>query len=281
VDVVVALACAVTSAIVALLVLDAARRSARRYGASIDAVAEHGLADLFVFVDPRRLRFASAAFVIAVLVVVVAAGAPPAVAAMACVVAFAGPALVHRWLRRRRERQLVAQLPDSLDALAGGLRAGLGLAQALAALAEQQPAPTRHEYALLLRKQRLGMSMDQALEELAARAPRQEFVLFVTAVRIAREVGGNLAETLDRLSDTLRRKLAMEERIDALTSQGRLQGWVVGTLPLLLLWVLHLLEPETMRTLYTTPHGWGVLAVLAVLLGIGALLIRRIVRIDV
>jgi tight adherence protein B len=281
VDVLVAIACAVTSAIVALLVLDAARRSARRYGASIDAVADQGLADLFVFVEPRRLRLASAALVIAVLVVVAAADAPPAVVVVAGLGGFAGPALVHRWLRRRRERQLVAQLPDSLDALAGGLRAGLGLAQALGALAEQQPAPTRHEYALLLRKQRLGMSMDQALEELAARAPRQEFVLFVTAVRIAREVGGNLAETLDRLADTLRRKLAMEERIDALTSQGRLQGWVVGTLPLLLLWVLHLLEPETMRTLYTTPHGWGVLAVLAVLLGIGALLIRRIVRIDV
>jgi tight adherence protein B len=281
VAVLVALACAITSAIVALLVLDAARRSARRYGASIDAVADQGLADLFVFVEPRRLRLASAALVIAVLVVVVAADAPPAVVVLAGVGGFAGPALVHRWLRRRRERQLVAQLPDSLDALAGGLRAGLGLAQALAVLAEQQPAPTRHEYALLLRKQRLGMSMDQALEELAARAPRQEFVLFVTAVRIAREVGGNLAETLDRLADTLRRKLAMEERIDALTAQGRLQGWVVGTLPLLLLWVLHLLEPETMRTLYTTPHGWGVLAVLAVLLGVGALLIRRIVRIDV
>jgi tight adherence protein B len=281
VDVLAAIACAVTSAIVALLVLDAARRSARRYGASIDAVADQGLADLFVFVEPRRLRLASAALVIAVLVVVAAADAPPAVVVVAGLGGFAGPALVHRWLRRRRERQLVAQLPDSLDALAGGLRAGLGLAQALGTLAEQQPAPTRHEYALLLRKQRLGMSMDQALEELAARAPRQEFVLFVTAVRIAREVGGNLAETLDRLADTLRRKLAMEERIDALTSQGRLQGWVVGTLPLLLLWVLHLLEPETMRTLYTTPHGWGVLAVLAVLLGIGALLIRRIVRIDV
>jgi tight adherence protein B len=244
-------------------------------------VTDRGLADLFVFVEPRRVRVASLALLAALVAVAIAAGAPAAVIAGTGLVGFAGPSLAHRWLRRRRERQLVQQLPDALDALAGGLRAGLGLNQALAALAEQQPAPTRHEYALLLRKQRLGMPADQALEELAVRTPRQEFVLFVTAVRIAREVGGNLAETLDRLADTLRRKLAMEERIDALTSQGRLQGWIVGALPLLLLWVLHVLEPATMRTLYTTPQGWGVLAVLAVLLGVGALLIRRIVRIDV
>ncbi len=279
--VLVALASAVTGAILALLALDAVRRTARRYGASIDAVADEGLADLFVFVEPRRLRLASGALVAAILIVFLVADAPAAVIAAAGLAGLAGPALAHRWLRRRRERQLVQQLPDALDALAGALRAGLGLNQALAALAAQQPAPTRHEYALLLRKQRLGMSADQALEELAVRTPRQEFVLFVTAVRIAREVGGNLAETLDRLGDTLRRKLAMEERIDALTSQGRLQGWVVGVLPLLLLWALHLLEPATMRTLYTTPHGWGVLAVLGVLLGVGAVLIRRIVRIDV
>jgi tight adherence protein B len=280
-ELVVALSAAVASALFVLLVLDATRRTARRYCASLDAVADQGLADLFVFVDPARLRLASVALVLGILVVVVVAQAPPAAMVAAGLAALAGPSLARRWLRRRRERELVRQLPDALDALAGALRAGLGLSQALAALAGQQPAPTRHEYALLLRKQRLGMPLDQALEELAARVPRQEFVLFVTAVRIAREIGGNLAETLDRLADTLRRKLAMEERIDALTSQGRLQGWVVGLLPLLLLWVLHLLEPATMRTLYTTPHGWGVLAVLGVLLGVGALLIRRIVRIDV
>jgi tight adherence protein B len=278
---VVALAGAITSALLVLLAIDAVRRTARRYGASIHAVADEGLADLFVFVEPSRLRLVSLGLVLVLLCIVVLVRAAPAVIVGAALAGFLGPSLAHRWLRRRRERQLVRQLPDALDALAGALRAGLGLGQAIDALAEQQPAPTRHEYALLLRKQRLGMTMDQALEELAARTPRQEFVLFVTAVRMAREVGGNLAETLDRLADTLRRKLAMEERIDALTSQGRLQGWVVGTLPLLLLWVLHLLEPETMRSLYTTPQGWGALVLLAVLLTVGALLIRRIVRIDV
>lgn len=272
---------ALAMALCGLLLIDATRRSARRYGASVDAMAHEGLADLFVFVEPRRLLMASVALLLVLPALVLASGGGAAAATAASFAGLAGPRFAHRWLRRRRERQLVRQLPDALDALAGALRAGLGLAQALGTLADQQPAPTRHEYALLLRKQRLGMPLDQALEELAARTSRQEFLLFVTAVRIARELGGNLAETLDRLGETLRRKSAMEERIDALTAQGRLQGWIVGALPLLLLWILQLLEPAAMRPLYTTPAGWAVLAVLAVLLAVGALLIRRIVRIDV
>jgi tight adherence protein B len=108
-----------------------------------------------------------------------------------------------------------------------------------------------------------------------------DFVLFVTCVRVARDLGGNLAEAVERLAASLRRKLVMEDRIDALTAQGRLQGWIVGLLPVFLAGVLAWLEPDAMRRLYTTPIGWSVLAVLAVLLGAGALLIRKIVRIDI
>jgi tight adherence protein B len=281
VDVVAAVAGSLALTLLIGLVLDAVRRSARRYGASVFAIADEGLADLFVFVDPRRLLIASIVLVVTLPAVVILAGGGLAAAALAAALGLVGPRWVHGRLRRRRERQLTQQLPDSLEALAGALRAGLSLSQAIGSLAEQQPAPMRHEFALLIRKQRLGMSIDQALEELSARTPRQEFVLAVTAIRIARDVGGNLAETLERLADTLRRKAAMEDRIDALTSQGRLQGWIVGGLPLLLLWVLQWLEPAAMQPLYTTPAGWAVLAALAGLLGSGALLIRRIVRIDV
>lgn len=264
-----------------LLLLDVLRSAARRYRASIAAAADEGFADLFVFVDPRRLLLASVSLLIALPVLALAAGGGAAMAVAAAALGVVGPRALRAWLRRRRERQLLDQLPDALAALAGALRAGLSLTQALGTLAERQPAPTRHEYALVLRKQRLGMPLDQAIEELALRTPRPEFRLFATAVRVARELGGNLAETLERLADTVRRKRAMEDRIDALTSQGRMQGWVVGLLPLLLLWVLQWLEPDAMRALYTTTAGWAVLVVLAVLLSCGALLIRRIVRIDV
>lgn len=264
-----------------LLVVDAVRTAARRYGASVQAVGDEGLADLFVFVEPRRLRIASALLVAVLVSTAWLAGAPPLAGVLMGAAGLAVPSALRNWLRSRRERDLLQQLPDTLAALAGALRAGLGLAQAIGTLAEQQPAPMKHEFALLLRKQRLGMPLDRALDELAIRTPRAEFRIFVTATRIARELGGNLAESLDRLADILRRKRAMEDRIDALTSQGRLQGWIVGVLPLGLMAVLHALEPQVMGRMFTTPSGWAVLVTIGVLLGTGALLIRRIVRIDV
>jgi tight adherence protein B len=276
-----ALAFAVCATLCAVLVVGAIRTAADRYGASVRAVAEEGLADLFIFVSPARLRAISAVLVVAMTLATGLAGGSPVAAVAAGFAGLAAPALLRRWLRRRRERALLGQLPDALAALAGALRAGLGLSQAIGTVAAQQPSPIRHEFALLLRKQRLGMPLDRALEELAVRTPGAEFRMFVTVARIARELGGTLSESLDRLAETLRRKRAMEDRIDALTSQGRLQGWIVGLLPLLLMVVLHELEPGAMRPMFTTPAGWAVLTVLAVLLGVGALLIRKIVRIDV
>jgi tight adherence protein B len=272
---------ALAIAFAAVAAFDAARRAARRYGASVSHVAQEGLADLFVFVDAKRLITASVVAAVAVAACAWLLGSPAALAIGAGSVVLVLPRAAHRWMRARRLRRLAHQLPDALDSLSGALRAGLSLQQALATLAEQQPRPVALEFALVLRKQRLGMALDQGLAELATRVPRHEFVLFVTSVRVARDLGGNLAETLERLAGTLRRKLAMEDKIDALTAQGRLQGWIVGLLPVFLALVLGWLEPETMRLLYTTPIGWSVLAVLGLLLGAGALLIRKIVRIDV
>jgi tight adherence protein B len=184
-------------------------------------------------------------------------------------------------LRKKRQFKLVRQMPDGIASLSGALRAGLSLPQALATLAEQQPKPFCQEFELVVRKQRLGMPLDQALTELEARVPGTEMSMFVTAVRIAREMGGNLSESLERLADTLRRKLAMEDKILALTSQGKMQGWIVGLLPVFLALVLTFMEPEAMKPLFTTWVGYGVIAAVAVLEFIGALLIRKIVNIEV
>ncbi|WP_341647514.1 type II secretion system F family protein [Thauera humireducens] len=134
---------------------------------------------------------------------------------------------------------------------------------------------------LLQHEQRLGVSLDDALESLALRIPAQPVKLMVSAMRIAHETGGGLAETLERTANTLRSQHAMELKIRALTAQGKLQAWVVGLLPLFLLWVLSRMEPDAMALLWTTRLGWGVLAAVLVMEFIGVLLIRRIVAIDV
>ena len=105
--------------------------------------------------------------------------------------------------------------------------------------------------------------------------------MFSAALRISREIGGNLGETLDTLSDTLRRKSTMEGKIDSLTAQGRMQGLVMTALPVFLGFLLYLLEPEAMSLLFTTPAGWGTLAVIIVMETLGYIFIRKVTTIDV
>ena len=105
--------------------------------------------------------------------------------------------------------------------------------------------------------------------------------LLVAALRVASQTGGNLAEALESIAETLRARLQLQARIRALTAQGRLQAWIVGFLPLFLALVLDRLEPESMALLWHTPLGWAVLAVVLVLETAGVLMIRRIVNIDI
>jgi tight adherence protein B len=174
----------------------------------------------------------------------------------------------------------VVQLPDALSLLAGLLRAGHGLGQGLALLALRQPAPLGQELQLIVRRQRLGVPMDAALQDLAARVPEPDVALVVLAVRVSRDIGGNLAESLQRLGEGIRARVLMRERIDALTSQGKLQGWIIGLLPLFMMLALSMVDPGPMGWLFHTGAGWSTLLVIAALEFSGFLLIRRIVRIE-
>ena len=120
-----------------------------------------------------------------------------------------------------------------------------------------------------------------AIARFRDRASVPDIRMLATLLRAQRDLGGNLADALDRLAVTLRNRLAMEARIRSLTAQGRLQGVVVGALPLLLAIVLWFMEPDAMQAMVTTQVGWVAMALIAVLEISGFLLIRRIVSIDV
>ena len=239
------------------------------------------LRELFLFVDPARL------YVLNLALTLLGAGAAwlltgsMLVALAVAVVLVLSPSLVLRWLRARRIEHVEQQLPDALQMLAGTARAGLSLPAAIRQVSTELAPPLQQELLLVQHEQRLGVSLDDALENLARRIPAQPVKLMVSAMRIANETGGGLAETLERTATTLRSQHAMELKIRALTAQGKLQAWVVGLLPVFLLWVLHRMEPEAMAQLWTTQFGWGVLAAVIVMEFIGVLLIRRIVAIDI
>lgn len=252
-----------------------------RYRQVFTERAHFSLRELFLFVEPQRLFMLNiAAMLLAGAAAWVAAGSLPLALLAALAVALL-PRLLLRWLRRRRLAAMELQLPDALLMLAGGMKAGVSLTQAIQQLVLESRPPISQEFDLLLREQRLGVALDEALDSLNRRVPLQSITLAVSAMRIASETGGQLAETLERASATLRAKLAMEGKIRALTSQGKLQAWVVGALPLFLIYVLNKMEPEAMRLLFTTRTGWATLAVIVLLEFFGVLIIRKIVDIDV
>jgi tight adherence protein B len=137
------------------------------------------------------------------------------------------------------------------------------------------------ELRLVLAEYRLGVPLHTAMQALRDRVGVADLRSLATLLHVHRELGGNLAEAMDRLARTLRSRLAMETRIQSLTAQGRLQGVVVGALPLLLAAVLAVMEPTAMHAMASTPAGWAALAVIVALEFAGFVLIRRIVNIDV
>ena len=277
-----------TAALVAVAVCLAApglwsalRAWAQRLYESRRATLEYDLPEAFLFVDSRLygvLLIASIVMVAAAVTIITGSGL---LGSLAGALALLLPAAAARWLRRRRRRQLLHQLPACLDLLAASLRSGLALLPAIQHLAAHQPPPISQELSLVVRKHRLGGSLDESLEDLYRGIGGTEVALFVTAVVVARQLGGNLSEVLARLSQTLREKQAVEGKIAALTAQGRLQARIVGLLPVVLLLVMSRMEPRAMRLLYTTSQGWATMLVLAALEISGALLLRRLVRIDV
>ena len=240
-----------------------------------------GLQQSFVYLDVGRLFRLNVAAVCGLgLVALVLTGEPLAALAVAGG-AGALPGAGLAWMRARRLTRLRAQLPDAVMLVAGALRAGSSLPQSIAQAARELPSPAGREFDLVVREQRLGVGLDASMSGLERRAPLEEVTLFAAAVRIAQESGGNLAETLERLAETLRRKAAVEGKIDALTAQGRLQGWVMTALPVIVGAVLVVIEPQAMRPLWVTWQGWAVCAGIFALLALGLHVIRRIVDIVV
>ena len=276
-----AVAAAMAVCLAAPGLLAAVRAWAVRLRASRQVTVEQDLPEAFLFVDSGHFAVLLAGLVVAVSFAVAILAHNGLIGSLAGALTLLVPAAGARWWRMRRRRRLVHQLPDCLELLAASLRSGLALLPAIQHLAQHQPPPIAQELTLVVRRQRLGASLDDALEDLQRRIGGSEAALFVTAIAVARQLGGNLSEVLARLSQTLREKQVIEGKIAALTAQGRLQARIVGLLPLVLLVVMTRMEPQAMRLMYTTAPGWAALLVLAVLEITGALLLRRLVRIDV
>lgn len=272
---------AIAATLIAWLVIDIAITTMARYRAQFTERAHFQAREFFMFVDPSKIFAMHVAVVVLGCMVTALLARSFVVGLGAGAVLGFMPRFVYARLRARRLRRFEEQLPDALTMLSGALRAGLSLRSAIGQLVIEAPAPLGQEFSLLLREQRLGATLEQSLNGMARRIPTSTTILTVSAMRIASETGGGLAEMLERTAHTVRSRLQIEGKIEALTAQGKLQAWIVGLLPVGLMMVLDQMEPETMSVLWHTPMGWGALGAIGVLEALGMFVIRRIVAIDV
>lgn len=188
------------------------------------------------------------------------------------------PDPVQRWWTRRRIRRFESQLPDVLDGIAGILRAGQAMGQALRIIADRFPDPAGSVFRSVVHQMELGQDMPTALRSATGDYRVSEWTLFTQSAAVVTRTGGSLAEVAEKSARTVRRRRRVEERLRTLTAQARTQAWVMGLLPLAMLVGLRHIEPLLFRQLTGTAAGWGVLLA-ALVLQLSALwLMRRILR---
>lgn len=180
-----------------------------------------------------------------------------------------------------RLRRFEEQLPDTLSLWVNALRSGYSVMQSMEAIAKESPEPTSTEFRRVVQENQLGIPMEDALEHLLARMPSDDLDLVNTAVNIQREVGGNLAEILDSIAHTIRDRIKLKGEIRVLTSQGRITGWVISMLPIILTMFLYVVSPSYMGLMVENRMcGWPMIGCGLGLIATGAAVIQKIVNIE-
>ena len=181
----------------------------------------------------------------------------------------------------KRQKKFAEQLVDALVAMSNSLKAGYALPKAMEALALEAANPMGQEMRIVIQEMRLGDTIVQALRNLHSRMPNDDLDLVITAISISQDLGGNLTEVFERIAETIRARQEIEGKIDALTSQGKAQGFIVGMLPLFLGLAVNYIDPKLFKPMYTTIAGWVLIGVVIILEMIGMAIIKKIVTIRV
>jgi tight adherence protein B len=183
--------------------------------------------------------------------------------------------------RRRRINRLIEQLPDVFELIGQALRAGHALGSGIGMVGEQLPDPAGTEFARVFHEQNLGVKIEDALVNMAERVDQLDLRFFVTAVLIQRQTGGDLAEVLDKIGTVIRERIQLFGMVQGLTAEGRLSGWVLLALPVVVFFVELYINPEYARVLLTDPVGKMMLFGTVCMMLMGMAMIKKIVNIKV
>ena len=247
--------------------------------------------DVFLFIPPKRL--AELGWVIAAVIflsVFFFAGGMQSmngsivggILGLICGgIALRAPRTLLSILRARRLRKFNLQLVDTLVSMSNALKAGFSISQTFESVARDGENPIAQEFGVFLQQTRVGVSFSDGLDSLQKRVESEDLQLVCLAIETARQTGGNLTEIFEQISATIRERMRIENRIRTLTSQGKLQGIVVGSMPILIGIALLIVDPGMMLPFLHSLTGVIVIASVITLVTLGGLIIRKIIRIDV
>jgi len=196
----------------------------------------------------------------------------------------AGAVVPWVWLGTRRAKRLKAfntSLADTLQLMSGSLSAGLSLAQSVDTIVREGNEPVTGEFKRVLVETRLGVNLEDAMEGVSERMQSKDFQWVVMAIRIQRQVGGNLAELLNTVAATLREREYLRRQVATLSAEGRLSAWILGGLPPLFMAFLTLTQPDYVTPMFHEPLGWVMLTGAVVLLAVGTLWMSKVVKVEV
>ena len=182
----------------------------------------------------------------------------------------------------KRCDQLVHQMVEGLVIMTNAVKVGLSVSQGMDRVTKGlQTGPLVQEFQLVLNKIHLGMSIEEALNEMGKRIDRPDVHMMVTSINILKETGGNIAETLDVISETIRERQKLDNKIKALTAQGAMQAKIVSAVPFILLIIMFVSNKQYAILMLTTPLGWASLVIILILIGVSGFLMNKLVTIKV
>jgi len=240
------------------------------------------LETMFIFLNPKRIMNISVVGMFgAFLLTLVITRLNLVVSIIMAAVGLLVPRILLNYYMRKRKKTFELQFVQGLDSLSSSVRAGLSLVQAIETLVQSSIPPLSQEFDLLLREYRIGIPLNEAMQNLARRVESDELDLMVFSVIITRELGGDISEIFEHLAEVIRERHRVMERIDTLTSQGRLQAMVCGSIPFFLYGLLFLWQPVYVMPLFDTPTGRVAIYGVVLLQVMVILIVRKVVNIKV
>ena len=230
-------------------------------------------------ITPKTFWMVSAGVGVLVALVLLVMGQKLLIVLVLALVAGLGlPRWVLGFLAKRRAKKFVADFPDAADIIVRGIKSGLPVHECLNIIAKETPEPLATEFRKLVENISMGLTMDQALEKMQERMPIQELRFFAIVLGIQQKTGGNLAEALSNLSVVLRSRKLMREKIKAMSSEATASAMIIGSLPPAVMTLITITSPAYLGVLFTEPTGKLLLLGAATWMGLGVLVMRKMIN---